>query len=132
MRLWNLNYICVKVIIKYFNSSIISILENDGKILFGLAEGRIIILDQHFTIHNTLAGHKSGIWTLIKMKCVLIASGSADRKIRIWNPKNECKCIKILNANAFIYTLSEINDNLLVSRSADDKSIRLWKHFTPM
>lgn len=76
--------------------------------------------------HNELQGHFSCIWSLCELKNGMILSSSDDNTLRIWDPKNNFNCYKvILGHTQCIYYVSELSNNLIVSVSMD-MSIRIW------
>ena len=73
-----------------------------------------------------LKAHNGPITAVINLNDDLIASGSTDNVIKIWDVKTNCKKIKELEGhNNAISCLKFIDDNLIVSGSID-RTIKIW------
>jgi hypothetical protein len=86
-----------------------------------------IIREFDHSINETkhLDGHINSVLCLTKINEDLIASGSVDSKIKIWNIRSN-ECIKTLEEhNKSVYTLAVLQNGFLASGSAD-KTIGIW------
>ena len=90
--------------------------------------GQIYIWDlSSQNIDYSINAHKSAIWSLLKLSNDMVASGSSDKMIKIWNiaiGSNEAS-IKFRGHKATIFCLGEIEKNKLLSGS-EDRTIKLW------
>ena len=87
------------------NNKINDILETkDGKIIIGNEDGKIRIYNKEGLNEKSLTDHKGAIRTICLLEKDRIASGSADKTIKIWCLK-ENKCLQTLkeHTNAIIY-----------------------------
>ena len=82
---------------------------------------------------RTLTGHRSYVWSIAKIRGYkgdfsnnnIIASGSTDTKIKIWNIEQE-ECLFTLEGHAFtVIALIQGNNGNLISGSYD-KNIKIW------
>ena len=64
---------------------------NDDEIASGSGDKSIKIWkkkENQFELVQTMTGHQSFVWTLIKLNDDEIASGSDDKSIKIWKKKD--------------------------------------------
>ena len=76
----------------------------------------------------TLFGHNKSISSLIQCKDGRLISGSADKKIKIWNLMNgkESWCEWTLEGHGdYVHSLIELSDGRIISAS-EDKTIKIW------
>lgn len=75
---------------------------------------------------RTLEGHNKGVWSLTPLSGSLLASGSTDGTIKIWNTNSE-RCLHTLQGDSggAIWSLVELPGGLLASGS-DDGTIEIW------
>lgn len=72
-----------------------------------------------------LKGHKGAVQSLAFIEAGLLASGSADHTIRVWDVLHG-ECLEVLNGHAFgVPALVVTHTGLLVSGSVD-KTVRIW------
>ena len=75
---------------------------------------------------RTLTGHARYILSLVYLPDGLLASGSDDKTIKIWNIETGM-CIKTLEGHEeWVRSLVYLPGGLLASGSAD-KTIKIWK-----
>jgi len=73
---------------------------------------------------QTLDEHSNSIISMVKINESLIASGSGDNSIKIWDLISS-KCVKTLNGHDnSIKSLARLNDNVIASGSC--KCIKIW------
>jgi TPR repeat protein/WD40 repeat protein len=73
---------------------------------------------------QTIKGHTSFVYALIELSDGLLASGSEDNTIKIWDQAG--KCVKTLEGHTSpVFTLIELRDGRLASGSAD-RTIKIW------
>jgi WD40 repeat protein len=72
-----------------------------------------------------LSDHKSWINTLTLLPNGLLASGSYDGKIMIWNVSDSSPLFTLVGHKGWIRALTVINNEYLAS-SSFDKTIKLW------
>jgi WD40 repeat protein len=86
---------------------------------------KILDLNKNIPI-KTLEGHTDEIRFLALLSDGNIASGSLDKTIKIWESKNDYKCINTLNGHTdLVRCLLVLQNGNLVSGSYDN-SIRVW------
>ena len=73
---------------------------------------------------KTIEGHQEKIVSMIELSCGLIATGSYDCKIKIWDLENNL-CIKTINENGYIFCLLEMEKNMLLC-GTNNNSIQLY------
>ena len=74
---------------------------------------------------NSLEGHCGGVNCLVKLNSTLIASGSNDFTIKIWDTVKET-CIKtITNPHEHVLILVKINDNKILSVGRSEEILLL-------
>jgi len=75
---------------------------------------------------RTLTGHTSYIYSIVQLQNGLIASGSADKSIKLWDPNQHYKCIQTLNGHSdLVWSVTESKNGLICSGS-EDTTIKLW------
>ncbi len=73
----------------------------------------------------TLTEHTNGVYSLIVLSNDLLASGSGDKTIIIWNIKSEYKMNTLIGHTDWVRSLAVLPDGYLASGS-DDKTIKIW------
>ncbi len=76
-----------------------------------------------------MIGHKEGILALTLLPNGLLASGSKDGKIMIWNVSDTSRLYTLLGHKNFIQDLVVINNEYLASCSSD-RTIKIWSLIT--
>ena len=98
------------------------------KVILGTAEKTILVVDMVTDkLEQTLSGHTREVLCLKLLKASgLLASGSWDHLIKIWNLK-ESKCLFTLNSQIehSIYCIDQLPNELLIAGSGDNR-IRVW------
>ncbi len=74
---------------------------------------------------NTLLGHSGYVLALILLPNRLLASGSSDAKIMLWDVSKTYPLYTLAAHGSQINALTLINDKYLASAS-NDKTIKLW------
>jgi len=69
--------------------------------------------------------HKKKINALITLGCGLIASGSDDTNIKIWEPFGNGKIKTMLPGSSSVFSLTELQNCFLIS-GYEDKVIKIW------
>jgi WD40 repeat protein len=78
-----------------------------------------------FGLYRTLEGHSDSVRCLVKLKNGLLASGSWDNTIKLWNTDSS-QCIQTLKGHSNgVNCLIELENGHLAS-SSEDKTIKLW------
>lgn len=77
-------------------------------------------------IRHQFAGHEQDIYSLdYSSDGSLIASGSGDRTVRVWNIPNN-QCILSLTIEDGVTTVAISPDNRFLAAGSLDKSVRVW------
>jgi WD40 repeat protein len=83
--------------------------------------------DLKYSLGETLEGHSKPIYSLTVLPNGLLASGSDDKMIKLWDVSGEkVKCVDTLKEHyLYISSFTVLPSGLLASGS-DDKTIKLW------
>ena len=98
------------------------------KLVASLLSGNINIYDLNSKeLETTINAHKSGIWAMINLSNNLIATGSSDKMIKIFDifSFENKPYMQLKGHRGTIFCISEIENNKLISCSEDGK-IKLW------
>src|SRR5437773_248588 len=74
-----------------------------------------------------LRGHQGYVYSVsFSADGRLLASGSADTTVRLWNPDTgqELRCLQ--GQQGMVYSVSFSADGRLLASGSDDKTVRLW------
>lgn len=115
-------------------NSIIQLSFYDNALITGSSDKTIKIWETYNTYAciATLHGHTRAVNVLCELKNKLLASGSSDCYIIIWDVFTRTSVTYIDAHSSFIFGLIQLSDDRVVSGS-DDKTIRIWKDdFTPL
>jgi len=75
----------------------------------------------NFKCIQTLGGHTHYVSSLIQLQNGMIASGSYDSTIRIWDPTQNFKCIQTLEGHSdVVYSLIQLQNGMIASGSSDN------------
>jgi WD40 repeat protein len=86
----------------------------------------ILHVDRTIKLKLSLRGHKKVVTSLLSLKDNNIASGSLDTTIRIWDYKNNYKCLKVLQGHkSKIICMVQLLNGDIASGSAD-QTIKIW------
>ena len=73
-----------------------------------------------------LSGHSGNVQTVIFSSVLLLASGSWDRSIILWNPIRGQMLKKLLGHTGWVKALSFSSNSLELVSNAEDDSVRIW------
>jgi len=73
-----------------------------------------------------LTGHTDTVASLVVLPDGLLASGSYDKTIRIWNVNTGITIKKLTGHTGRVYSLVVLPDDSLLTSGSDDKTIRIW------
>ena len=76
------------------------------------------------------SGHKESIWCLCPISNKILASGSDDTRIKIWNIEDRSIMSTLSGHTDYISALCYVKEGVLVSGSYD-KSLIIWSKSTP-
>ena len=92
---------------------------------------KIINLFSNFLEHmGYFSGHKYLIWCLCPISNIILASGSRDKTIKIWNIENRSILSTLSGHKEGVSALCNVSEGVLVSGSWD-KSLFIWSKSTP-
>jgi WD40 repeat protein len=80
---------------------------------------------QDGSMPKTIKGHTEKIWTVAFNNDNLLASGSSDKSIRIWDV-NTGNCLTILKGHLSYVRSVVFNKVGLLASGSEDKSIKTW------
>ena len=81
--------------------------------------------DLNFTNYSTFTGHSGSVNALVQLSDDVIASGSCDKTIKLWNLTNGF-CIKtFIGHNDWVRKLCIINNNF--ASCGNETSILIWE-----
>ena len=84
------------------------------------------ISESQYYIHKTLTGHQGKISSMLILNNGMIVSGSWDKTIKVWNPKDLTNCSYTLEGHTgCITSLQLLLNGHVVSSSADDE-LKVW------
>ena len=86
---------------------------------------RIYIFSNSLEHMGTFSGHKKCIQCLCAISNKILASGSRDNKIKIWNIENKVIISTLSQKTSIVSALCNINEGVFVSGSGD-KSLIIW------
>lgn len=79
-----------------------------------------------FKCVDTLKGHSDSVLSLCRLRDGAVVSGSLDRTVRVWDPRQGCAAVKTMDGHSlWINDICEINDGRIVSVS-EDETVRVW------
>ena len=76
---------------------------------------------------KTLTGHTLTVMTIIQLRNGMIASGSCDNSIKLWDANNGSLLSTLTYHTNFVRSFAETSAGQLVSGSEDNK-IAFWKN----
>ena len=76
------------------------------------------------------SGHKHWIWCLCPISNKILASGSCDKTIKIWNIEDRSIMSTLSGHKDTVNVLCNVKEGVLVSGS-NDKSLIIWSKSTP-
>lgn len=125
---------CIKVwdLIQYdpikifpYSTRYFAVLNNDDLVIAQNTELRV--LDYSSTnVKQSLVGHRDVINCVIVLENDLVASGSNDKTVKVWNSKNGSLIQSLESHASSVYTLAMLQNGNLVSGSAD-RTIKIWQ-----
>lgn len=76
-------------------------------------------------IKKVLSNHTHTVWCLIQLNEELIATGSYDYTVKIWNITDGTVQLTLVNHSNWVTSLLKLNEQTIVSGS-QDKTIKIW------
>eukprot|EP01102_Stenamoeba_stenopodia_P000647 TRINITY_DN1060_c0_g1_i24.p1 TRINITY_DN1060_c0_g1~~TRINITY_DN1060_c0_g1_i24.p1 ORF type:complete len:877 (+),score=262.46 TRINITY_DN1060_c0_g1_i24:270-2900(+) len=100
----------------------------DRRLVFGDGEGKVQVLDRQtnkvvFTFSDS---HQYGVVSMVRLSNDLIATGSHDKTMKIWNVEDKTCCQTLQSHTDAVDRIAETKDGTLVSGSYD-KTVKIWK-----
>ena len=113
------------------SKNIARIFKEKCPILAAGREEKIINLFSNSLEHmGYFSGHKKSIWCLCPISNIILASGSEDRTIKIWNIEDRSIMLTLSGHTASVNALCGVREGVLVSGSWDD-SLIIWSKSPP-
>ena len=94
----------------------------------GDGSGRIYLFNNSLEHMSTLSGHKGPIHSLYGISNKILASGSEDKNIKIWDIEDRVIMSTLSGHTNWITALCDVGSGQLVSGSRD-KSLIIWSKF---
>ena len=91
-------------------------------------KGRIYIFNNSLKHMGTFYGHQQGIWCLCAISNKILASGSKDKNIKIWNIENKVLISTLSEHRWGVTALCNMGERVFVSGSVD-KSLIIWSKY---
>lgn len=106
----------------------------DERLVFGDYEGKVHVLDRQtnkvlFTFSDSHI--ERSVTSLVRLSNDLIATGSEDKTIKIWNVADKTCCQTLHSHTEPVWAITETKDGSLVSGS-HDKTVKIWKRVEKM
>ncbi|CAF1080092.1 unnamed protein product [Brachionus calyciflorus] len=119
----NINIICYKILT---NGKVVGLFSDNSIKIWSLETCHLQKTYRlEFRIERNLTGHKNKVSCLLKINNNLLASGSDDFNIKIWNVKNG-NILRTLEGHVgCVHCLDKMEDKFLVSCSKDC-NVRIW------
>ena len=76
------------------------------------------------------SGHKDLIWCLCPISSIILASGSTDKAIKIWNIEDRSIMSTLSGHKRGVFVICSVKEGVLVSGSGD-KSLIIWSKSPP-
>ena len=92
--------------------------------------GRINLFSNSLEHMGYFSGHKDWIWCLCPISNKILASGSTDRTIKIWNIEDRSIISTLSGHTRTVNALCSVSEVILVSGSYDN-SLIIWSKLTP-
>ena len=113
------------------NKNIARILKEKCPIIAAGGEEKIInLFTNSLEQMGYFSGHKSGIRCLCPISNIILASGSEDKTIKIWNIEDRSIISTLSEHKDGVIALCNVKEGVLVSGSYDN-SLIIWSELTP-
>lgn len=100
----------------------------NGTVAAGAGNGSVCLRDIHGGQPRSFQGHRQAVKAIITLGDDLLATGSNDATVRVWDIKTQA-CLRCLEGHAtVVLCLVELPNNRLASGSFD-RTVRVW-HWT--
>ncbi len=73
-----------------------------------------------------MTGHTDKVTCLVTLPDGLLASGSSDKTIRIWNVTSGITIKTLTGHTGGVWSLVVLPNDSLLTSGSDDKTIRIW------
>ena len=93
-------------------------------------EGIIDLFSNSLEHMGYFSGHNDWLWCLCPISKIILASGSWDRSIKIWNIEDRSIMSTLSGHTGTVSALCYVKEGVLVSGS-DDNSLIIWSKFPP-
>jgi WD40 repeat protein/energy-coupling factor transporter ATP-binding protein EcfA2 len=81
-----------------------------------------------FAQFNRLSGHQAAIYTVALSPDQVIATGSADKTIKLWQPDGKL-ITTLTDHNDTVWGITFSPDGGVMATASDDKTVKLWKRY---
>lgn len=133
IRIWNSETWVCEHVLEGHTGWVVAIAEVAGCLVSGSADNTIKVWNiDTWQCERTLTGHTDHVYGVCRVTvrhkgrtCDLLATGSQDATVKLWNPRRNWRLIKTLRGHrSSIRSIKQVG-NFLATASAD-RTIRLW------
>ena len=85
------------------------------------------VKDLDYVLKKTLEGHSNSVYSVsFSGDNKMLASGSRDKTIKLWNPETGALLRTLEGHSHFVESVSFSGDNKMLASGSKDKTIKVW------